>query len=79
MKDLPALCKEYGIETSEVSKDTQELLTSIQEEKDDILQKDDDGETVFSRAETDLADGSLENDSKAELDKTCKELLDIEF
>lgn len=79
LKDLPALCKEYGIETSEVSKDTQELLTSIQEEKDDILQKDDDGETVFSRAETDLADGSLENDSKAELDKTCKELLDIEF
>lgn len=79
LKDLPSLCKEYWIEASEVSSDTKEILESLQEEKDEILQKDDEWETVFSRAETDLSDGGLQEDTVEELDDTCENLLDIEF
>lgn len=79
LMDLSSLCKNYGIEIKEVSWETKELLQDLQEEKDEILQKNDDGETVFSRAETDFADWWLQEDTKSSIDGTCEKLLDIEF
>gem|GEM_PF-3366593 len=70
--DMPKLMEKYKIERDEISKDTKEIRDKIQEEKEECYDIDDDGESVFTRAETDFVDGSLENSSKEDLIDSCK-------
>lgn len=79
LADLPWLTKQYGIEINDISLETQELLDDLEEEKNNILDKDDNWETAITRAETDFLDGTLESDSRDKLVDLCENLLDIEF
>lgn len=77
--DIPALLSEYKVEEGQLSTETQELLQDLEEEKNNILQIDDNKETAITRAETDFLDGSLDDNSKKELTKVCEDMLAIEF
>lgn len=79
LAELPSLTKEYTIETSDISTETQEVIDGLNEERDDILQKDDEWTTAITRAEVDFEDGTLDEDSRDELTDVCEDLLDIEF
>lgn len=79
LSDLPWLTKTYGILPSDISLETQKVVTNLEKENNKVLQKDDTWETVVTRAETDFLDGSLEEDSREELIDMCEDLLDLEF
>jgi hypothetical protein len=62
-----------------ISKETKEFQDDLEDDKNDILQKEDDGTTAITRAETDFLDGTLDEESKKELIEVCDDLLDDGF
>lgn len=79
LADLSSIVKEYNINVSDVSQETEDLKEDLEYEADKLLQKDEDWSTALTRAEEDFEDGSLDEDSKKELVELCEDFLEDWF
>jgi hypothetical protein len=66
----------YNIYDEKISEDLTEDIKELDEKRDDLLDYDEDSKTdILDRAETDIADGTLESGTKSDLSDCADDVL----